>query len=48
MTTTTSHFDVFQLNENNFENWRIKMKTLLDSKNICMGSHRERLHYARR
>lgn len=32
MTTTTSHFDVFQLNENNFENWRIKMKTLLDSK----------------
>ncbi|RVW25500.1 Protein accellerated cell death 6 [Vitis vinifera] len=33
MTTTTSHFDVFQLNENNFENWRIKMKTLLDSKN---------------
>ncbi|XP_034680920.1 protein ACCELERATED CELL DEATH 6-like [Vitis riparia] len=31
MTTTTSHFDVFQLNEYNFENWRIKMKTLLDS-----------------
>ena len=32
MTTTTSHFDVFQLNGNNFENWRIKMKALLDSK----------------
>ena len=32
MTTTTCHFDVFQLNETNFENRRIKMKTLLDSK----------------
>ncbi|KAJ9672017.1 hypothetical protein PVL29_025596 [Vitis rotundifolia] len=34
MTTKKSLFKVFQLKEDNFENWRIQMKTLLDSKNL--------------